>query len=103
GPPAPPGVSALGWSGARAVEAHVTQRHEVTATEDVLDNGLLRVAIVEDGTLTVGELERVGRIVRGLDVGDSYNYGPPAEDVLVDEPESVAVEIRERGPLRAVA
>ena len=98
-----PEVSALGWTGARAVEGQVTQRHEVTATEDVLDNGLLRVAVAADGTLTVGELEGVGRIVRGLDVGDSYNYGPPSDDVLVDEPESVRVELRDQGPLRAVA
>ena len=98
-----PKVSALGWTGARAVEGQVTQSHEVTATDHVLDNGLLRVAIVDDGTFAVGELEGVGRIVRGFDVGDSYNYGPPPHDVLVDEPESVGIEIRESGPLRAVA
>jgi mannosylglycerate hydrolase len=98
-----PEVSALGWTGARAVPGQVAQSHKVTATGDVLDNGLLRVAVAADGTLTLGELEDVGRIVRGFDVGDSYNYGPPADDVLVDEPESVRVELHEQGPLRAVA
>ena len=98
-PTAPP----LGWTGARAVEGHVAQSHEVTASADVLDNGILRVDIEDDGTLRIGELEGAGRIVRGLDVGDSYNYGPPPDDVLVDEPDSVRVDVREEGPLRAVA
>jgi alpha-mannosidase len=97
------GAPVLGWAAARAVEGRVAQSHEVTARADALENGLVRVEIDEDGTLRVGDLEGVGRIVRGLDVGDSYNYGPPAGDVLVDLPEAVRVEIREEGPIRAVA
>jgi mannosylglycerate hydrolase len=31
--------------------------------------------------------------VSGGDVGDSYNYAPPADDMLVDEPEVVRVDI----------
>jgi 2-O-(6-phospho-alpha-D-mannosyl)-D-glycerate hydrolase len=42
------------------------------------------------------------RIVRGKDVGDSYNYGPPADDVLVDEPLEEREELVERGALRTV-
>ena len=98
-----PVVAALGWTGARAAEEQVALSHEVTATGDVLDNGRLRVAVAADGTLALGDLEGVGRLVRGFDVGDSYNYGPPPDDVLVDDPDSVHVEIREHGPLRAVA
>jgi alpha-mannosidase len=69
----------------------------------VLENGLLRVEVGNDGTLRIAGLEGVGRIVRGFDVGDSYNYAPPADDVLVDHPDSVRVEWLERGPVRASA
>jgi Glycosyl hydrolases family 38 N-terminal domain/Alpha mannosidase middle domain/Glycosyl hydrolases family 38 C-terminal domain len=42
------------------------------------------------------------RIVRGKDVGDSYNYAPPEDDVLTDEPVEQQLEILESGPLRRV-
>jgi alpha-mannosidase len=42
------------------------------------------------------------RIVRGGDAGDSYNYAPPQDDVLVDEPEEERTETVEEGPLRRV-
>jgi alpha-mannosidase len=82
-------ATALGWTGVRAVEGGAS-----------LGNELLTVEVADDGTLRIGDLEGVGRIVRGFDVGDSYNYAPPADDVLVDRPESVRVEEREHGPLR---
>jgi len=44
-----------------------------------------------------------GRLVDGGDLGDSYNYSPPANDSIVDVPESVSVEITEHGPVRATA
>jgi alpha-mannosidase len=71
----------------------------------VLENGLVRVEVAGDGTLTVRaadgtELTGVGRLVDGGDRGDSYNYGPPAHDLLVDEPAAVRVTVDERGPLR---
>jgi alpha-mannosidase len=46
-------------------------------------------------------LRGVGRLVDGGDRGDSYNYGPPAHDVVVDEPAEVRIEPIESGPLRA--
>jgi alpha-mannosidase len=49
------------------------------------------------------DVEAMTRIVRGGDVGDSYNYAPPADDVLVDEPLEQRLEQVERGPLRSVA
>lgn len=58
-------------------------------------NGCLTIA-GSDGTVLSG----VGRIVDGGDRGDSYNYGPPMHDRLVDEPVSVEVEVLESGPLR---
>jgi alpha-mannosidase len=42
------------------------------------------------------------RIVRGKDVGDSYNYAPPEDDVLVHEPSAELLETVEDGPLRRV-
>ncbi len=79
---------ALGWTGVRAVEGS-EPGDAVKLDGGVLENGLLRVEVANDGTLRIGDLEGVGRIVRGFDVGDSYNYAPPADDVLVDRPDSV--------------
>ncbi|MEU4091785.1 alpha-mannosidase [Streptomyces sp. NPDC026673] len=77
-----------------------------TATARTLANGLVEVVAAADGTLDVtgadGTLLRgVGRLVDGGDRGDSYNYAPPARDVLVSEPAEVAVELLESGPLRS--
>ena len=91
---------ALGWTGARAVEGATPLSHPVRTEENVLDNGLVRVEAAADGTLRLAGVEGVGRIVRGRDVGDSYNYAPPADDVLVDAPESVTVTLGD-GPLAA--
>lgn len=70
-----------------------------------LSNGLVEVAVNADGTLRVSgggtTLDGVGRVVDGGDAGDSYNYGPPPNDDLIDRPMAVAVEIGETGPLRA--
>ncbi|WUD70917.1 alpha-mannosidase [Streptomyces sp. NBC_00510] len=77
-----------------------------TATAGSLSNGLAEVVIAADGTLEVTGadgtvLRGVGRLVDGGDRGDSYNYGPPAHDLLVSEPTEVAVELLENGPLRS--
>ncbi|MEU1620748.1 alpha-mannosidase [Streptomyces sp. NPDC005722] len=77
-----------------------------TATAGTLSNGLVEVVIAADGTLEVTGadgtvLRGVGRLVDGGDRGDSYNYGPPARDLLVSEPAEVTVELAENGPLRS--
>ena len=62
------------------------------------------VAVTEAPRLDLGVgVARLTRIVRGRDVGDSYNYAPPADDALVDEPAEQRLEQVESGPLRAVA
>jgi alpha-mannosidase len=48
------------------------------------------------------DLVSLTRIVRGGDVGDSYNYAPPPDDVLVDHPIDARLEGVEEGPLRRV-
>ncbi|GAA0388562.1 hypothetical protein GCM10009530_44570 [Microbispora corallina] len=77
-----------------------------TATARALSNGLVRVEIAGDGTLDVTGadgtvLRGAGRLVDGGDRGDSYNYAPPGQDVLVSEPVEVSVELLEDGPLRS--
>ncbi len=74
--PAPP----LGWTSLRPIEARAAD----TAPPELDVDGLTR-------------------IVRGRDLGDSYNYAPPADDVLVDAPVDERLELVEVGPLRAVA
>ena len=102
--PAPP----LGWTTVRVAEMTAPTlmptpmeatsengRHGIRQGERVLDNGLVQVRVDGDGTLTVSAdgvtLRGVGRLVDGGDPGDSYNYAPPAHDVLVSEPTQVSV------------
>jgi mannosylglycerate hydrolase len=76
----------------------------VVAGPGRLDNGLVSVEVAGDGTLRVraGEvtLEGVGRLVDGGDAGDLYNYAPPTEDLLVEEPDRVEVAAVAGGPVR---
>jgi hypothetical protein len=74
----------------------------VVAGEASLDNGLLKVAIDrEDGTWSANGQAGLDRLVDEGDEGDTYNYSPPAEDLLVDRPEHVSIELVEAGPVRA--
>jgi mannosylglycerate hydrolase len=107
----PVNVPASGLASFRVEPSDQTAARSVTfapatATARALSNGLVGVAIAADGTLDVTGadgtvLHGVGRLVDGGDRGDSYNYAPPAQDVLVSEPTQVAVELIENGPLRS--
>lgn len=85
----------LGESGATTEPSSGGRPRGIRRGERALDNGLVQVRVAEDGTLTVSAdgitLRGVGRLVDGGDPGDSYNYAPPAADVLVSEPTEVAV------------
>ncbi|MEZ0071047.1 alpha-mannosidase [Planotetraspora sp. GP83] len=77
------------------------------APEGTLDNGLLRVRVAADGTLSIRgrdgtEVHGIGRIAHGGDIGDTYNYAPPPEDVILDSPSDVRVEEICSGPLVSV-
>jgi len=79
-----------------------------TATARRLSNGLVEVGVNADGTFDVTGadgtvLRGVGRLVDGGDRGDSYNYGPPGDDLLIGDPTDVAVDVLETGPLRSRA
>jgi alpha-mannosidase len=101
--PAPP----LGAVVVRAVEtepAEASARGSVTVTAREIANGLVRVTIADDGTLTIEgggvRLAGAGRLVDGGDYGDTYNYGPPAVDRLVDTPRIVVTAGTAPGPVR---
>ncbi|WP_327398144.1 alpha-mannosidase [Streptomyces phaeochromogenes] len=77
-----------------------------TATGRTLSNGLVEVTVAADGTLDITGsdgtvLNGVGRLVDGGDRGDSYNYAPPAHDILVADPTEITVDLLEEGPLRS--
>jgi mannosylglycerate hydrolase len=76
-------VPALGWTTAQP--RHVVGSDPKTGLESTVP------------------LESLTRIVRGKDVGDSYNFAPANDDVLVDEPVDQRVETLEHGPLRRVS
>jgi mannosylglycerate hydrolase len=94
--------SVPGWGWAPLSPAPVA--HPARAEGTTLSNGLVEVVIDEaDGTFALDGLAGFGRLVDGGDLGDSYNYSPPAHDELIDAPLSVEVEILESGPVRATA
>jgi alpha-mannosidase len=97
-------VPGFGWRG--FTPASLT--HPATARADggpvVLANGLVSVVVDPlNGTFSIDGRPGFGRLVDGGDLGDSYNYSPPAVDSLVDRPDSVTVAVGEPGPVRATA
>ena len=98
-------VPALGWTAVRAVEATGELANPVRVDGRSMRNGLLTVEVAEHGTfsLTAADgtrTEGVGRIEEGGDVGDSYNYGPPPADRIIDVSEAVFVATELEGPVR---
>ena len=100
-------LPALGWTALRGVEGRGDDSGGVRAARDgrTLANDLLTVAVDEDGTLRLSSADGtatagVGRLVDGGDFGDSYNYGPPAADTVVDRPTTTDVRTDLLGPAR---
>ena len=99
--PVPP----LGWTTVTARPGRGGLDGPVEAAGRRFGNGLLTVEVAADGGLRLrgaADLDGVGRLVDGGDAGDLYNYAPPAEDLLVAEPEAVAVATLAAGPVRGV-
>jgi len=95
-------VDGFGWR--RFEPAALQNPVRADATTLTLANGLVDVVVdPEDGTFSVDGHAGFGRLVDVGDLGDSYNYSPPANDLVVDAPSSVRVEVTEFGPVRATA
>ena len=98
--------------GEQQPQASTVSASTVSASTTSMQNGLVSIAFADDGTFSVtgsdgstldaSTVTGVGRIVDGGDRGDSYNYGPPAHDTIVDAPVQVEIEVLESGPIRAV-
>jgi alpha-mannosidase len=78
-----------------------------TARDRTMENEHLRVTVNDDGTLDVEE-KATGWVVRRAvtledvgDVGDEYNYSPPANDVRVTTSGPAEISRIVAGPLRA--
>ncbi|MBO0887081.1 MAG: hypothetical protein J2O38_06750, partial [Acidimicrobiales bacterium] len=92
------GVPGFGW----AVLRPSGLRHPVRTVRGQMTNGLCTVEVDRaDGTFSIDGHGGLCRLVDGGDAGDTYNWSPPDDDVLVDEPEGVEVEVPEEGPVRA--
>jgi alpha-mannosidase len=97
---------ALGATVVRPVEAdsgsHLSG--SVVVDDRSISNDLIHVSIDPDGTVTLESdgvrLVGVGRLVDGGDFGDTYNYGAPASDRLIERPSTVVTKAIEHGPLR---
>ena len=74
----------------------------VSADDAGMDNGLVRVEVDRaTGTFSIDGHAGLDQLVDDGDHGDTYNYSPPAVDVVVREPTAVRMEVGEKGPLRA--
>jgi len=99
-------VPGFGWR-SYTVAAGAGPETAVSAGPSSLANEHLHVEVdSSDGTYTVTtadglRLAGLGRLIDGGDGGDVYNYSPPADDLVVGEPESVEVTTLEDGPVRA--
>ncbi len=100
--PLPP----LGWTAAlpRPGRGEPPATGAVTLEGPRIANGLVEVQVRPDGRLRISGggaiLDGVAGLVDGGDAGDSYTYAPPATDLEVAEPETVAVTPTATGPLR---
>ena len=95
-----PGYGWRAWdpTGADALTVAPVEVDDATLT---ITNGVVELRIGGDGTFAIDDLPGLGRVVHDGDVGDTYNWCPPDDDVPVDAPTDVDVEVLERGPLRA--
>jgi mannosylglycerate hydrolase len=99
-----PGFGWRGWTAEGAGNGIEAVAVEDTECGPTLANGLVTVAVdPTDGTYAIDGHAGLGRLVDGGDCGDTYNWCPPAQDSVVEQPESVDVDVLERGPLRTRA
>jgi mannosylglycerate hydrolase len=103
-------IEGFGWSCFAAAEGPAPGPARATAaavTLNELSNGHLRVTVdPTDGTYAIEAADGLrvagcGRLVDDGDGGDTYNYSPPDNDVVVDRPDVVFIDTPETGPARA--
>jgi hypothetical protein len=90
------------WEVAVAAQTPDTQPVVVDGTGTTLRNGIVTVEVdASDGTFAINGLRGLNRLVDDGDAGDTYNYSPPDNDAILDQPASVDVRVVEAGPMRA--
>jgi mannosylglycerate hydrolase len=73
---------------------------KISASNDILDlvvhpNGAYTLRLRNAGL----SFEGLGKLVDGGEWGDTYNYSPPYQDLIVDRPEECDIEYLYQGPL----
>ena len=91
-------VPGFGWRGLAPSDLG---DHAVRPEGQGLTNGLVTVeADHDDGTFSIDGIVGFGRIVDDGDAGDTYNWSPPLQDLAVERPTRVEVNVTEAGPVR---
>ena len=91
-------VPGYGWA---RWEPVVPDRPVVAIGELGLTTGAVTVeADAATGTFSINGIAGYGRLVDDGDAGDTYNWCPPEDDVIVDAPVSVRITRPEAGPIR---
>src|SRR5262245_44517040 len=100
-------IDGFGWACFTAAEGEAPGGAAVGAQDTELWTEHLRVTVDRAaGTYTIlaadgMRLTGCGRLVDDGDGGDTYNYSPPATDVVVGRPDAVRIATVEAGPVRA--
>ncbi len=86
-----------------------TEQGEASIHPSIENEFYIVEANQEDGTLTITDRQThavftgLNRFVDGGDIGDLYNYCPPAHDLLVSKPmEPAKIELVSSGPVRSI-
>ena len=91
-------VAGYGW---QAWTGAATPVEPVIAEGLRLSNGTVTVEVdPSDGTFSLDGHPGLGALVDGGDVGDTYNWCPPASDAVIEAPVAVTTRVLEAGPVR---
>ncbi len=105
-------IEGFGWACFNAAEGDApaaagAARLDQRDVAHVLSNEHLLVTVnADDGTYSIEtsdglRVDGCGRLVDDGDGGDTYNYSPPDNDLVIDRPDAVRVHAVETGPVRA--
>ncbi len=90
-----PDVPPLGWA---PIPTGARPRNPVRTGPGRIENGLIAVTAEPDGTITLSRTRSAGEEIRfsgvlaledGGDAGDTYNWSPPPEDIVLTESELI--------------